>query len=147
MTYPTLRSRMPKRLIAVLVFVFLQALGNGAFAVLTQIDISERERHYQDVLSEMHFAVALSYVFAGALLLGGFAVAFGHNWGRWLVMAFEALSAIVALIALFSGNVAMLVGLVLFGLAMSALFSEKASDWFADKALERRVTVAAPSPR
>ena len=147
MTYPTIRPRMPKRLIAVLVFVFLQALGNGMFAVLTQIDISERASHHQDVLPQLPFAVVVSYLFAGALLFGGIAVALGHNWGRWLVSSFEALTVLVALIALFSGNLAMLVGLVLVGLAMSALFSEKASDWFADKALERQGTVPVPSPR
>jgi len=63
------------------------------------------------------------------------------------VSAFEALTVIAGLIALFSGNVATLVGLVLVGLAMSGLFSEKANDWFADKALQRQGTAPVPGRR
>ncbi|WP_033288470.1 hypothetical protein [Amycolatopsis jejuensis] len=133
-----LRMPMPGRLRAALVFVFVQALLNGAFGVLAQVEISSRQDHGQEVMGALYLAEYLSYVFAVGLLVSGLAITLGYDWGRWPLLVFEGLSAIGGLITLFSGSPQAVIGLVLAGLVVSTLFHDTVRSWFDAKAYQRR---------
>ncbi|MGW7536134.1 hypothetical protein [Amycolatopsis sp. NPDC054798] len=148
MTNPTPALRMPGRLRGALVFVFLQALLNGLYGVLAQVEIARWVDHGQDPAGVLYLIEFLSYLFAAGLLASGIAILLGYDWGRWALLACEVLSAISGLINLVSGSPQALVGLVLAGLVVSTLFQAQVKAWFEAKAAQRRGAAgpAAPQP-
>ncbi|WP_200862908.1 hypothetical protein [Amycolatopsis orientalis] len=148
MTAPTPGLRMPGRLRAALAFVFVQALLNGVFGIFARLEIARWTDHGQDPAGVLYVIEFLSYLFAVGLLASGIAILLGYDWGRWLLLAFEALSAIGGLINLVSGSPQALVGLVLAGLVVTTLFQEQVKAWFEAKAAQRRGAAgpAAPQP-
>lgn len=146
MTSPASPLRMPGRLRAAVVFVFLQALLNGVFGLFAQLEIARGKDHGQDPAGVLYLIEFLSYVFAAGLLASGIAILLGYDWGRWALLACEVLSAISGLINLVSGSPQALVGLVLAGLVVTTLFQEQVKAWFEAKAAQRRAGPAAAQP-
>ncbi|PKV94852.1 hypothetical protein ATK30_5740 [Amycolatopsis echigonensis] len=144
MTSPTSPLRMPGRLRAALVFVFLQALLNGILGIFAQLEIARWQDHGQDPAGVLYLVEFLSYIFAAGLLASGIAILVGYDWGRWALLACEVLSAIGGLINLVSGSPQALLGLVLAGLVVTTLFQEQVKAWFEAKAAQRR---AGPAPQ
>ncbi|WP_344424583.1 hypothetical protein [Amycolatopsis minnesotensis] len=138
---PPLRMTMPGRLIAVLVFVVVQAAFNGFFGVLIASEISDAERHGQKLVSPA-LAYTAEYVsFAAAVLLvvSAILVAAGVIWGRNLLIVLEAVIIVNGVVMLVSGAPAAVVGIVLAGLTISVLLHDTVKAWLDFKAYHRRV--------
>ncbi|MBB4688834.1 hypothetical protein [Amycolatopsis jiangsuensis] len=132
------RPRMPGRLRAALAFVFVQALFNGFFGVLMQVEVSDRQDHGQDVDGVLYFAEFVSYFFAVALVASAVIILLGYDWGRWPLLVLEGLAALNGVITLVSGGFTALVGLLLAALVISTLFHDTVRSWFDAKAYQRR---------
>ncbi|MET9265456.1 hypothetical protein [Amycolatopsis sp. NPDC004079] len=135
MTGPTIP--MPGRLRAALALAFLQVLMNGVLAASAQLQIATQRSDGEEPFSLLYAMTCLWYVFAAGLMVSWIAILFGYDWGRWSLLAFEALSTIGGLAG---GSLTAAAGLVLAGLVVTALFREPVTAWFAAKAAQRRAS-------
>ncbi|MBB1153894.1 MULTISPECIES: hypothetical protein [Amycolatopsis] len=129
---------MPGRLRAALGFVILQALLNGVFGVFARRQIEKQRRGGEEPFSILYSLEYLSYAFAAGLVAAGIVVLFGYGWSRWVLLAFEVVSALAGLLNLAGGGVAAAVGLVLAAMVVTTLFHAETKAWFAAKAAQRR---------
>ncbi|GAA1023905.1 MULTISPECIES: hypothetical protein [Amycolatopsis] len=129
---------MPGRLRAALALAFLQVLMNGVFGASAQLQIAKQRSGGEEPFSILYAITCLYYVFAAGLLMSWIAILFGYGWGRWSLLAFEALSAIGGLANLAGGSLAAAAGLVLAGLVVTTLFRAETQAWLDAKAAQRR---------
>lgn len=137
-----LRMRMPGSLIAVLVFVVVQAVLNGLFGVLLASEISDAESHNQK-LADPALAYTAEYVsFAAAVLLvvSAVLVASGMVWGRNLLVVLEAVIIVNGVVILVSGALLAVVGIVLAGFTIGTLLHDTVKAWLDYKSYQRRTT-------
>ncbi|WP_020657316.1 hypothetical protein [Amycolatopsis benzoatilytica] len=139
--------RMPGRLRTALAFVFLQILLNGAFGVLMQVEMNREADHGQDPVAALQIATYISYVTVVAMLAAAVAIILGHGWGRLVLIAFEALSAVSGLITLVSGSPQALIGIVLAALVVATLLNKEVLAWFEAKKRARDGQPGAQAPR
>ena len=133
------RARMPGRLKWVLVFVYIQVVGNLGFGILLRTSIDDVLRTGGQLADPTlaYFAEYLSFVGAGALLVAAIAITNGRAWGRTLLIGLEALTIVNGMLTLFSGISTAAIGVVFGFLVISTLFDVTVRSWFDHKAYLR----------
>lgn len=130
---------MPGRLKWVLVFVYIQVVGNLGFGILLRASINDVLSHGQQLANPAlaYFAEYFLFVAAIALLVAAIAITNGRTWGRTLLVVLEVLAIANGVLTLINGTPAAVSGLVLGGLVISTLFHDTVRSWFDHKSYLR----------